>query len=233
MKRVLKILGITIGLLIIIVVGIVVITNKPLPQGEIGPQADALAKKMLSALNQKAYRNTRFLEWSYQGGKNQYQWDKQRGICVVKWTDIEVDLNLNDPGKSTVIKAGALINGDEKSTLVGKALNYFNNDSFWLVAPYKVFDNGTTRSLVALKDGSNGLLVTYTSGGTTPGDSYLWKLNPDGFPTSYQMWVQILPIGGLEASWDDWIVAESGAFLPKSHQLGPITLSMGNVKGYN
>ena len=116
--------------------------------------------------------------------------------------------------------------------MIDKALKNFNNDSFWLVAPYKVFDQGTQRAIVELKNGTNGLLVTYNSGGTTPGDSYLWILNENGFPSAYKMWVSIIPIGGLEASWDDWLVTQSGAFLPKSHKLGPLTLSMGDVKGY-
>ncbi|MGS0527908.1 hypothetical protein ACU8V7_24695 [Zobellia nedashkovskayae] len=96
---------------------------------------------------------------------------------------------------------------------------FFNNDSFWLVAPFKVFDSGTQRSLVTLEDGSNALMITYSSGGSTPGDSYLWHLGPNGLPESYQMWVSIIPIGGLKATWDDWKIMESGAFLPTSHKL--------------
>ena len=102
-----------------------------------------------------------------------------------------------------------------------------------MVAPYKVFDKGTKRSIVITEDGSEALLVTYTSGGDTPGDSYLWLLNDNGFPYSFKMWVKVLPIGGLQADWDDWLVSKSGAFLPKSHKIGPITLSMGDVRAYN
>ncbi|MEO0570491.1 MAG: hypothetical protein AAF039_02225 [Bacteroidota bacterium] len=233
MKRILKILGIGIGLVLLIIIALLLINNESLPVGKEGAEADALAQKMLTALNYEAYQTTRFLEWSYQGGKNQYKWDKAMGESTVNWEDYKVLLHLSNPERSTVLKGGKLLNGAEKNEAIEKASAFFNNDSFWLVAPYKVFDKGTTRSIIELKDGSQGLLVTYLSGGTTPGDSYLWKLNPDGSPKSYQMWVKILPIGGLEASWDDWMVAESGAFLPKSHKLGPIALSMGNVKGYN
>ena len=102
-----------------------------------------------------------------------------------------------------------------------------------MVAPFKVFDKGTSRSIVTLEDGSEGLLVSYASGGTTPGDSYLWKLQANGFPESYQMWVGIIPIGGMEATWEDWQIMDSGCFLPTSHKLGPVTLFMGNVKAYN
>lgn len=233
MKRILKILGIGLGALLLLGVLYGVAVNESLPEGTSGPDADALANKMLTAMNHEAYKNTRFLEWSYRSGKNRYKWDKTMGKCTVSWGDYEVLLNLVRPEKSNALKNGQSLIGIEKSEVVKKAQTIFDNDSFWLVAPYKVFDKGTTRSIVALKDGTQGLLVTYSSGGTTPGDSYLWKLNPNGFPSSYQMWVKILPIGGLEASWDDWMVVKSGAFLPKSHKLGPIELSLGTVKGYN
>ena len=76
-------------------------------------------------------------------------------------------------------------------------------------------------------------MVSYDSGGVTPGDSYLWILDDTGLPTAYKMWVKIIPIGGINASWDNWMITESGAYLPTSHKLGPLELSMGTVKGYN
>ena len=233
MKKALKILGTGLGVLLLFGVLYGVAINEPLPKGTEGPEAEALAKKMLKALNYKAYQDTQYLEWSYQGGRNRYRWDKMNGRCSVKWGEFSVNLNLVQPSKSSAQKKGVPLSGKEKNKAIEKALAYFNNDSFWLVAPYKVFDKGTSGSLVQLEDGSQGLLVTYSSGGTTPGDSYLWQLNDDGFPNSYKMWVQLLPIGGLEASWDNWMVTRSGAFLPTSHKLGPLELSMGNVKGYN
>ena len=104
--------------------------------------------------------------------------------------------------------------------LIDKGVKYFNNDSFWLVAPYKVFDKGTERRLVTLENNKKALLVTYTSGGSTPGDSYLWHLDKDGKPTNFQMWVDILPIDGLTATWNNWITTDSGAQLPNFHKLG-------------
>ena len=231
-----KILKVFIALFLLLIVGLVItafVLHQKLPIGEGEPKADVMARRMLKAMNQDAYRNTRFLEWSYQGGKNNYKWDKAKGICTVTWENYQVELRLSAPSKSTCSVDGVKAPKEKCHELVEYALKNFNNDSFWLVAPYKVFDKGTKRSIVPLEDGSEGLLVTYASGGTTPGDSYLWKLNNDGFPKSYHMWVDIIPVGGLEASWDDWLVTESGALLPKSHKLGPITLSMGDVKGYN
>ncbi len=210
-----------------------VIYNKPIPTGVEGQAADALAKKMLIAVNNDVYTKTRYLEWSFAKGAHQYKWDKENGKVQIEWDAYTVNLNLSEPSKSDALENNSKLIGTAKTKLIEKATSYFNNDSFWLVAPFKVFDQGTKRSLVTLDDGTEGLLVTYISGGTTPGDTYLWKLQPNGFPESYQMWVKIIPIGGLQASWDDWKAMESGAFLPTTHNLGPMTLDMGTVKGYN
>lgn len=236
MKRIKQLFILLAGLLILglLTFGIgYIVYNEPLPQGETGPEADALAEKMLKALNSKAYHNTRFLEWSYAGNTHHYKWDKANGRVEVRWSDYRVLLNLNDISKSQVFENGKRRNTVHSEDIYRTARDYFNNDSFWLVGPYKVFDTGVERGIVQLEDGSDALLVTYTQGGTTPGDSYLWKLNAQGFPESFQMWVKIIPIGGLSATWDDWKVCESGAFLPGSHKIGPITLSMGDVKGYH
>jgi hypothetical protein len=214
-------------------VGVYVIYNQPLPTGKPGLEADALATKMLKAVNYNAYKNTRYLEWTYRKGAHKYVWDKHKGSVKVTWKNYIIDLTLGNHTRSIAFKDGKQLKGNEKDELVNKAIAFFNNDSFWLVAPYKVFDKGVKRSLVILDDDTEALLVTFQSGGSTPGDSYLWKLQPNGFPQNFQMWVKILPIGGLKASWDDWQVMESGAFLPKSHTIGPITLDMGEVRGYN
>lgn len=232
MKRFLKIIGAILGILVLLILLFLWNTSEKLPQGKSGSDADALAHKMLKALNQEAYESTRYLEWTFRG-KNQYRWDKAMGICHVKWDDVKVVLHLTDPDRSVVTKSNQPMSSEDTKKAVDKALASFNNDSFWLVAPYKVFDEGVQRKIVDLEDGTQALLITYTSGGTTPGDSYLWLLNANGFPNAYKMWVDIIPVGGVEATWDDWMVSESGAFLPKSHKLGPMTLDMGAVKGYN
>ena len=80
------------------------------------------------------------------------------------------------------------------------------------------------------KDNKDALLVTYTSGGTTPGDSYLWHIDEKGMPASFQMWVAILPIKGLQATWTDWTLTDSGAKLPTFHKLLFLGLELSNIK---
>lgn len=233
LRKIGKVVGIILAILIFSFIAIYAIYNEKLPEGRPGADADALAEKMLATLNYEKYRDTRFLEWSFQGGSHQYKWDKEKRKVDVSWDDYLVNLDLIAPESSLASKNGERLMDIESKAIIGKAVDYFNNDSFWLVAPYKVFDAGVQRSIVPLPDGTDGLLVTYTKGGSTPGDSYLWMLQPNGFPKSFKMWANIIPIGGIEATWDDWAVMESGAFLPKSHEMGPIKLMMGDVRAYN
>ncbi|SIS70320.1 hypothetical protein SAMN05421766_103487 [Zobellia uliginosa] len=235
--KLLKILGkglLYLAALLLVGFGVLyMIYDEALPTGITGEKADALAVKMLKAINNDAYTQTQYLEWTFAKGAHRYKWDKANGEVDVAWDDYRVLLHLNSPSKSKVFENETEVLGEDRKKRIDQAIGFFNNDSFWLVAPFKVFDTGTERSLVTLEDGSQALLVTYSSGGSTPGDSYLWHIGPNGLPESFQMWVSIIPIGGLKATWDDWKIMESGAFLPTSHKLGPLTLDMGEVRGYN
>jgi len=192
--------------------------HEDLPVGTNPEQADLLAQKMLNALDYDAYKNTNYIEWMFES-RRFYKWKKSKQTCLVYWKDYKVDLNLTDYSLSKAYIHNFSVEGDIGNDLIDKAVKYFNNDSFWLVAPYKVFDEGTIRTIVKLDDGTDGLLVTYTSGGSTPGDSYLWYLDSTGKPTHFQIWASALPIDGLEASWTNWVTTETGAQLPTLHKL--------------
>jgi hypothetical protein len=82
--------------------------------------------------------------------------------------------------------------------MLKKGNDYFNNDSFWLIAPFKLRDAGTTRSIV-MQD-NQALMITYAL--STPGDSYVWFVE-NYMPKAWRMWVSIIPVGGLETTWED------------------------------
>lgn len=204
--------------------------NEELPIGVQGEQADALAQKMLDALNYEAYETTNYLEWTFKG-RHHYQWQKDENICDIYWKEYKVKAHLSDTSKSKAYIHSFEVRGTQRAELLAQAIDYFNNDSFWLVAPFKVFDPGVERSIVKQETGEDALLVTYTTGGSTPGDSYLWLLEDDGRPKGFKMWTSILPIDGFPASWDQWTTTESGVELPTNHTLLFFSLDMGDVKG--
>jgi len=223
MKKILKIIGLLITVTMVAIILYCFAKNESLPSGTPGIEADELAEKMMLSINKKAFDNTEILKWSFRG-KHHYEWKKQEGLVNVSWENASVTVNLNDYSKSI----------GESPKLIETAIKFFNNDSFWLIAPYKVFDQGVERSIVKI-DGKDALLVKYTSGGTTPGDSYLWILDENYTPVYFKMWTQIIPIGGISATWNDLITTDSGIKLPKSHTLSIFgyKINMGEVKAYN
>ena len=204
--------------------------NDDLPTGEQGQKADLIAHKMLDALNYNAYKSTNYLEWTFKN-KHHYKWKKNENFCTVYWGDNKVELNLKNKSLNKAYIHGFKAEGTMSKKLINKAISYFNNDSFWLVAPYKVFDFGTERRQVTLKNGDTALLVTYTKGGSTPGDSYLWMFDKSGRPKSFKMWTSIIPLKGLESSWSDWTTTESGAILPTFHSVFFLGINITNIKG--
>ncbi|MBD0832796.1 hypothetical protein [Aestuariibaculum sediminum] len=206
--------------------------NEELPSGTKGEAADQFAKEMLHALDYDAYQDTSIIEWTF-NKRHHFEWNKRLNTCKVYWKEYRVDLNFNNPNNHKAYVHSFIANGDLSESLIKKAVKYFNNDSFWLVAPYKLFDKGCERRLVNLKNNKKGLLVTYTTGGSTPGDSYLWLLDESGKPKSFKMWTSILPINGLEASWSDWIVTKTGAQLPTFHKFLFIGLEITDIKTSN
>lgn len=228
MKKLFKILGIIVVIIIAaLTIGYLVI-NESLPEGKSGAEADAMAERMMTAMNYEAWEATETVSWTFRGGHD-YEWNKAEDVVTVRWDEHEVVLNTD--AQSGIVSNGGNYSFEEVNGLVQTAIDYFNNDSFWLAAPFKAFDPGTERSIVELSDGRKGLMVTYTSGGSTPGDSYVWILDENDRPTAIKMWVSILPLGGMEFTWENYITLPSGAMVAKDHILGGgMNVELTNIK---
>ncbi len=228
-KKILKWLAIIIAVLIVGAIIFGVIANEKMPEGMPSAEADVQANKMLEAINYAAWDTTTYVQWSFPGGHD-YLWDKKRNMVRVVWGDNKVLLNTKTvTGKA--FQGNVQLDGTAANDLVQKAWGFFCNDSFWLNAPAKVFDPGTSRSLVTLKDGRKGLMIKYEGGGVTPGDTYVWIMDENGLPVAWKMWVKIIPIGGVETSWEDWKTLRTGAKVAQTHVTAGPTLQLRNVKG--
>lgn len=232
MKKLLKILLKSIlafvAVLLLAFVVLKIIYSDDIPKGTTGEKADVLANKMLDALNYDRFKDAQALHWTFRD-KNTYKWDLQKNTVEVFWNDYHVTYHTKNKSKSKAYLNKTLLEGEAREKALSYAIKNFNNDSFWVVAPFKVFDSGTNRSIVE-EDGKQKLLVQYTSGGTTPNDAYLWELDDEYIPVAFKMWVSILPFDGIEALWSDWETTSGGFLISKRKTMFWLDIPVTNLK---
>jgi len=221
-------------LILIVVLGVSLfvaakVMSEERPATNATPEADQLAKEMLLAMNKPAWDTLKYLKWEFMGG-HKYVWDKQENNVQVSWGENKVLLNL-DKVDGLAFQNNVALEGDSKSKMIQSAWSFWCNDSFWMFAPFKAFDRGTSRTIVE-QDGQEMLMVSYDTGGVTPGDAYLWQLGDDKIPTGYKMWT-FIPLKGMYTSWEKWITLKGGAKVATTHRSDLMTFDMKGVEEAN
>lgn len=201
--------------------------SEPRPVGQVNQQADDLARTMLARIDVDAWNATRAVTWNF-GGRRTHLWDRDRNYDLYRNGELTVLLRIGD--KTGIVRDGGNeVTGEAATKALEGAWEAWVNDSFWLNAPSKCFDEGTQRSIVRDEHGDH-LLVAYSSGGVTPGDAYLWDIG-DSLPTAWKMWTQILKIGGVKATWEGWEKLSTGAWVSTKHVMTARTLELTDVRG--
>lgn len=221
MKRfarwVLRGLGALLLLLALLFAALYFTQRRPLPRGVEGPAAESLARRMNAAVNSDAWARTGAVQWT-SGSGARHLWDRARNFERYEKGALRVLVDLGRR-RGVAWRGGVALTGSERDAAIETAWRWWANDSFWLNPVPKVFDEGVRRALVRDERGRDALLVSYTVGGVTPGDRYLWILDASGRPRAWRMWVSALPIPGLEASWEGWTTLPTGALLATSHRI--------------
>lgn len=212
------------------------VQDEELPVAQQNEDADRMALHMLEAVNKNAWDSTRIIQWTFPKRQHSYIWDKQQHFVAVTWNNNRALIATNS-GKAIIFVNGQQLNptsdSEQIKALSQTAIDYFNNDSFWLNAPFKIFDSGTARAIVTLENGQKGLMVTFKQGGSTPGDSYVWLLDENNRPKSWKIWASIIPIGGLEFTWDNWIQSSTGIWFALNHSSNLLDIPLSDVKTGN
>jgi hypothetical protein len=113
-------------------------------------------------------------------------WDKRGNRYRVEWSAGQDSMVVAifapsgfDPDAPTGLAAlnGEPLDGEALADRLGDAYGRFINDSYWLLAPLKVFDPGVSRGL-APDSGAAVLTLAFGPVGLTPGDRY-W-MHTDG-----------------------------------------------------
>lgn len=216
MRRALRVLGV---ILLVLAVGIGVLwaalRHSPTPTTP-GPDAEALAKQMVQAVDGDAWSRTGAVRWKVQW--RSHLWDRQRSLARVEWRGKRALFDVNSKKGRAWLNDVEVTDAAAKQKIIDGGYALWINDSFWLNPVVKVFDDGTTRSRGTV-DGKRALLVSYASGGLTPGDKYLWIVDDAGRPVAWRVWVHILKVGGLHFSWEGWTKLATGAWVATSHKI--------------
>lgn len=221
--------GLVLLLALVLGAALVILDEARPVAGITGEPADRLAEQIEVSTGQDAWQTLEAVSWRF-AERNDHLWDRQRGMVRVRWEAHEVFLCLAT-GEGVVTESKA--DGEDNAALVDHALGAFYNDSFWLNPFGKLFDPGVTRSRIELA-GEEALLVEFASGGRTPGDAYAIFVDDTGRPVRWQMWVSIIPIGGLSVSWEAWETLTSrggeNAQVSLKHEIGPLDLVLSEVR---
>jgi len=156
----------------------------------IDSKADSLAKRLMEAHGARAWASASLLRFDFAvdrgegaGPPRRHLWNRQTGAYRLEWTGgqdstyvalLDVDEMSDGLPAGTVYLNGSEVTGAADSTRRQQAYRSFINDTYWLLAPLKVFDPGVNRSYVA--DSSTAehdvLHLSFGDVGLTPGDEY-------------------------------------------------------------
>jgi hypothetical protein len=185
-------------------------------------RGDQVARELIAALGgQAAWEKARQFRFDFvveREGKRaaefRHLWDRYTGDYRLHGTDksgapYAVYFNVNSR-EGTALVNGRPVDGEEKKKLLETAYGRFINDSYWLLAPWKVLDPGVIRAYEGEKTTPDGALcdvirLSFEGVGLTPKDVYWLWVTRDG--RRMVQWEYLL--GGAKedptvAFWKDW-----------------------------
>lgn len=122
----------------------------------------------------EAFRAKHF--WNRETGRYRVEWPAGEKVAADSTAVAVMDLRAFNPDapQGTVALGGVPLAGDRKADQLRAAYERFINDSYWLLAPLKVFDAGVVRTLAPDSNTATErvLRLSFRSVGLTPGDRY-------------------------------------------------------------
>lgn len=181
--------------------------------------ADAVAQRMMEAHGAEAWKTLPYLRFDFAVEGNgdtrivaRNLWNRRTGAYRIELPDsaqtvVVIQTNESSPGNvtGTVYKNGEEVTGDQKADLLKTGYQRFINDTYWLTAPLKVFDDGVNRSYLAdSSDAEHDVLhLTFGDVGLTPDDEYwLYVDKETGLLDRWAFRLQSMPNDATPAAFD-------------------------------
>jgi hypothetical protein len=202
--------------------GILLLVAAGAPAARADEKADALGHELIAALGgQGSWEKARQFQFDFvveREGKAiarfSHAWDRYTGDYRLTGTDktgapFAVYFNVNTR-KGEVFVNGKSVEGEQAAAQLQNAYERFINDTYWLLAPWKVFDPGVNRTYDGEKPCPDGgacdvLKLSFENVGLTPKDVYWLWITRDG--RRMVQWQYVLNGASDEpttAAWKDW-----------------------------
>lgn len=195
-------------------------------------KADSVALRLLKAHGADAFASAPYLRFNFGVDTPQGQqvvarhlWDRSTGEYRVEWATgpdsnyvalVNVRNVENQRPEGTVYLNGTELTGSAAQSAREQAYGRFINDTYWLLAPLKVYDPGVNRQYAADSSTAEheGLRLTFGEVGLTPGDTYwLYVSNETGRLDRWSMHLQGMDADEAPRSytWTDYVTLEAPA----------------------
>ena len=189
---------------------------------DVDPKADAVGKELIASMGgMPAWEKARQFQFDFvvvKDGKPvahfSHVWDRYTGDYRLSGVDkagapFTVYFNVNTKAGQAMVN-GQPADAEKQKQLLENAYGRFINDTYWLLAPWKIFDPGVHRSYDGEKPCPGGgtcdvLKLSFDDVGMTPKDVYWLWITRDG--RHMVQWQYVLA-GASEppttAAWKDW-----------------------------
>jgi hypothetical protein len=152
-------------------------------------KAQELADRVLEALGgEAAWEGTRYLAFGF-AGRRLHWWDRYTGRHRVEGTTREGESyvvlhDVDDRGtQGRAWLAGQPAEGEQAAELIEGAYGAWINDTYWLLAPYKIRDPGVSLAYAGRETVGDvtydKLHLSFEGVGLTPGDQYWLYVHPE------------------------------------------------------
>jgi hypothetical protein len=191
--------------------------------------------RVMNAMGGKsAWENVNQMQFSFQGERNGvsrpailHDWQRKSGDYKVQWqrgdSTIVADFNLNT--KLGSVKINDALQPDSTNGIWLKmAYGRYINDSYWLLMPTKLFDDGVFRTLAPDSSSATHQSIKLQFGevGLTPGDQYWLFINREtGFIDRWSYLLQSAGKGNwLWTDYKAFPTANGQVFVAEKHVSG-------------
>lgn len=150
-----------------------------------------LADKSMQAMGgREAWDNTRYISWNF-FGRRDHLWDKWTGNVRIEVLSSNLKILMNINTKEGKVQRNGEAVSDSLDYFLQKGYEWWVNDSYWLVMPFKLKDSGVTlkyiREDTTLTGGRSDVLsLSFDGVGVTPQNVYeVWVDTDSKFITQW------------------------------------------------